>query len=465
MVRRMRAGDRAGTERPSFFSAAASTYATNVAVAVLSLVNVVIVARTLGPTGRGGVAFLTAIAWFTSNMATFGIQEANANLAGAEPGSRRSLATNSVLLALFFGLGAAVFLVALIAVFPGVAGDSPSNLLWLTFASLPVLVLGIYMRFLVQADYGFGITNLAWLITPVANVSMNGVLAVVGLLSVGTAVATWIAGQTMATILLLAYVGSRMAGFGSPDWGLLKRALAFGVQSHAGRAMLLGNYRLDQWLLGAISGSRQLGLYSVAVAWAEALWFLPTTLSAVQRPDLVRAAKREAGRRAAFIFRSAVVVSVLSGAAMLLLAPFLCIMVFGEDFRDSILYLRILVLGVFGVVALKLLGNALTAQRRPVLASGAIGAGFAATIVLDVILIPPYGALGAAVASSLAYTAGGVAIAVIFCRALDTPLAELVPRRGEFSLYRRTIATRLRRSRVAADAAARSGPVDDGEIG
>jgi O-antigen/teichoic acid export membrane protein len=461
----MRGGDRTGTKRPSFFAAAASTYATNVTVAVLSLVNVIIVARVLGPTGRGGVAFLTAIAWFTSNMATFGIQEANANLAGAEPGSRRSLATNSVLLALLFGLGAAIFLVALIAVFPGIAGDSSRNLLWLTLASLPILVLGIYMRFLVQADYGFGITNIAWLITPVANVGMNGLLAVVGLLSVGTAVATWIAGQMMATLLLLAYVGTSLAGFGRPDWGLLKRALGFGVQSHAGRVMLLGNYRLDQWLLGAISGSRELGIYSVAVAWAEALWFLPTTLSAVQRPDLVRKAKREAGRLTAFIFRSAVVLSVVSGAVMLLLAPFLCVWVFGEDFRDSIINLRILVLGVFGVVAMKLLGNALTAQRRPVLASSAIGAGFAATIILDLILIPPYGAVGAAIASSLAYTAGGIAIAIIFSRALDSPLSELVPQRAELSLYRRAISTRLRRSSPAAEAATQERPLDGGEIG
>ena len=109
--------------------------------------------------------------------------------------------------------------------------------------------------------------------------------------------------------------------------------------------MLLGNYRLDQWLLGAIAGSRELGLYSVAVAWAEALWFLPTTLSAVQRPDLVRAAKREAARLSTLIFRAAMVLTLVAAAAMLLLAPFLCVTIFGEEFRGSIIDLRVLVLG------------------------------------------------------------------------------------------------------------------------
>jgi len=460
----MRTGGRAAAQRPSFFAAAAFTYGTNMAVAVLSLVNVLVVARTLGPSGRGGVAFLTAIAWFTSNMATFGVQEANANLAGAEPASRRSLATNSVLLALLFGLGAALLLAGLIAVFPGVAGETSTGLLWLTFASLPILVLGIYMRFLVQADYGFGITNAAWLITPVANVGMNGLLAALGVLSVGTAVGTWIVGQTLATVLLLGYVGRRLAGFGRPDLRLARRVLGFGLQSHVGRVMLLGNYRLDQWLLGAIAGSRELGLYSVAVAWAEALWYLPTTLSAVQRPDLVRAARREAARIATLIFRAAVLLTVVASAAMFLLAPFFCVIIFGEEFRGSIIDLRVLVLGSLGVVALKLLGNALTAQRRPVLASTAIGTGFATTIVLDVILIPHYGGLGAAIASSLAYTAGGLAIVIIFSRALGSPVRDLVPRRGEVSLYRRTVSTRLRRAR-SVEEAEKAEPLDGGEFG
>ena len=61
------------------------------------------------------------------------------------------------------------------------------------------------------------------------------------------------------------------------------------------------------------------------------------------------------------------------------------------------------------------------------LASVAIGLGFAATIVLDIMLIPPYGGLGAALASTLAYTAGGIAVAVIFTRALGGRLARPGP--------------------------------------
>ena len=54
------------------------------------------------------------------------------------------------------------------------------------------------------------------MITPLANVTVNGLLAALGLLPVGTAVATWVVGQTLATIVLVWYVARRLAGFGAP---------------------------------------------------------------------------------------------------------------------------------------------------------------------------------------------------------------------------------------------------------
>ena len=424
--------------RPSFAASAAITYGAQLLAAVLSLANVLVVSRALGPTGRGEIAFLTAIAFLSANLATLGVQEATANIAGAEPERRRALAGNAVAFALLFGAAAAGIVSLLVAVFPSVGGDADADLRLLVLALIPFLILEIYLRFLVQADYGFGVSNAAWLIPPVLNVVVNGVLAATGALSVGTAIVTWLAGQLLATALLGLHVATKLAGFGRPDLGLARRSLAFGAKSHGGRVMLLGNYRLDQWLLGAISGSRELGLYSVAVAWAEALFYLPTALAAVQRPDLVRATRDEAGRQAALVFRTSALLTLVLAAALVVAAPVLCVWTFGEEFRGSIDDLRVLAFGGVGIVALKLLGGALTAQSRPLLATAAIGVGFVSTVVLDLLLIPGHGGLGAAVASSISYSLGGAAVALIFSRTLRTRLVELVPRGGEpLQLWRR----------------------------
>ena len=197
--------------------------------------------------------------------------------------------------------------------------------------------------------------------------------------------------------------------------------------------MIFGNYRLDQWILGGVSGSRELGHYSVAVAWSEALFFLPQALVNVQRPDLVRAGRKEARESAAVVLRATLIITGALAGAIVALAPFLCVTVFGSDFQESVDDLRILTFGAFGIAALKLLGNALTAQHRPLLETAAIGVAFALVVVLDILLIPAYGAEGAAVASTAAYSAGGVAVLIIFARALGARTRDLIPRPRDVS--------------------------------
>jgi O-antigen/teichoic acid export membrane protein len=422
-----------GAQTISPAAATLVTYGTSLTVAVLALTNVLIVARALGAAGRGNVVFLAAIAWFLSALFSAGIEESNANLAASEPHFRPALATNSIVLALLLGALAIVAFQGLIDLFPAVAGPSSSGLRWLTLAFVPVLILGLYLRWLVRADFAFGVTNIAMLVTPVLNVSVNALLALLGVLSVGTAIGTWLAGQAAAVLILMWYVSRRLLGFGRPDLRLMWRALAFGLKTHAGRVMLLGNWRLDQWLLGAISGARELGIYSVAVAWAEALWYLPTALKFVQRPYLVRSTSKDAVRQTATGFRISTVLTVLLALSMALAAPFLCVTLFGEQFQGSVVELRILVIGSVGMLALTVFGNALVAQRRPVLSSVAMGTGFACTVVLDVLLIPPYAGIGAAVASTIAYSVAGAAMTLFFVRALGGKAAELLPTAAEVS--------------------------------
>jgi O-antigen/teichoic acid export membrane protein len=430
--------------RPAFLRSALTTYATTVGVASLSFCNVLITARVLGASGRGSVAFLTTVAFLTSQFATFGIFQADANFAAREPQLTRSLAGTSLALSVVFGGLAAGLVALLITIFPAVGGGSDAALIALILAVIPILVLQPCLDQLLRAQYIFGLPNSASLLQPLLNVGVNAAFAVAGVLTVGTAVATWVAVMSIGTMMLAWGVIRRLGGFGAFDAGLAKRMLAFGIKAHMGRVMTLGNYRLDQWIVGAVSGSRELGLYSVAVAWAEALFFLPTALALVQRPDLVRASTPEAERQATIAFRGALLITLILAVGMTVLAPFLCVTLFGESFRGSVEMLRILALGAFGIVALKLLGNALTAQRKPMLETAAIVGAFVCTVALDVILIPAHGGLGAAIASSVAYTFGGVLVAIIFTRALKGRLGNLVPRGSELATVWRRARSRFR---------------------
>lgn len=433
-------------KRPaSLARAAATTYATNATAVVLSLVNVLIVARVLGPTGRGDVAFLIAVAVVTMHLSSLSVQEANANLAGSQPEHRARLATNSVVLAVALSALGACCVAALIAVVPAVGGDVDPALLWIALAAIPPSMLRTYLSYLVQADYGFAATNRAWLAGPVTTVAVNGMLGALGALTVASAMTAWVAGQSLAALIMVVHV-HRGTGFGRFHARLARQSLGFGAKAHLGHVTEVGSYRADQWFLGAAAGSRELGYYSIAVSCAEVLFYLPGILVLVQRPDLVRARAGEAAARAARLLRSSLLVVLAPVALLVVAAPLLCTIVFGDEFSRSGDCLRVLALAAFGVTALMLLRNVLTAQRRPLLASSTLAVAFAVTAAVDVALVPSLGGLGAAIGAVAGQLCGGLAAALLFTRVFDARLRDLVPRASDLGW----LAQKLRAGLAAA---------------
>jgi O-antigen/teichoic acid export membrane protein len=432
--------------RPGFARSATTTYLTNLAVAVISLANVIITARYLGATGRGDIALLTTVSGLTSTIALLGVEQATVNIAGRNPGVRPALATNALILAAGLGTLGSLLLAGLLVALPGLRGDVDLAMFTFALLAIPVLVGRVYFQALLDAEYRFSFSNGVRLLAPVSGVVANGVLGIAGALTVTSAMIAWLAGQTLSTVLLAWYQARRLDGFGRPDRALMRRSLTFGTKSHLSHVISLGNWRLDQWFVGGMAGSRELGYYSVAVSWAEALYILPGALRNVQRPDLVRAARREAGRQAARVFRVCVLVTLPPVLVMLAAAPLLCEVVFGAEFSESVDDLRWLLPGTFGIVALRLLGDALIAQRRPLLVSAATAVALVFTVVLDIVLIPNLGGLGAAIASTVAYTVAGLAVGAVFVRGLDVRPGDLLWHRGDLSFLTGKVRSRLRQA-------------------
>jgi O-antigen/teichoic acid export membrane protein len=439
----------ASSSRPTLAASTAVTFIANVFGAALSLASVVVVSRYLGPEGRGQVVFLMTMATLTARFALVGMPEANVNFASAEPEARRSLATNSLLLSLLVGWAGAGAVILLTHLVPGIAGPSDRTLRLVALAAVPLLVFQQSALRLLHADYRFGAANLATFLQPAVNIVGNGAFSLAGRLTVETSLLTWIFGWIASGLLIAGYYQLRLAGFGRVDRKLAHRTIVFGLKSHIARLMNEGNYRLDQWFVGALSGASQLGLYSIAVSWFEALTYFPTAIATVLRPDLVRATPADAAKRTAAAFRISMIATAIFVIVMVVAAPILTVTMFGDEFRGSIVELRLLALGAFGIVAIRLFGSTLIAQSKPLLESVAVGLGLVCTIGLDIALIPRWNGAGAAVASVVAYSAMGIAVIVIAAKTLGGRWVDLRPRVEDARLMWRQL--RSLRSRHLVD--------------
>ncbi len=413
--------------RPPMLRAAMQTYGSYIAASAGGLVNVVLTARMLGVSGRGELAFLMSATGLIAFLASLGANEAMINISGARPGERPALAGAGVVLAVVLGTLGAIAAWIVFRVIPH-AGIPLDNIdIVLAISVIPIWILQLNFLYLARGSYDLAMASIAWVSAPLATLACNVFFVLADRMTMRVAVLDWGIGLAVSAGVVVIQVG-RTSGFAFPTVQLLREILRFGLRSHLGGVLMAGTYRVDNWLLGVLGSARDVGTYSVAVAWFDAMLHLSRAVSLTFRPDLLRASTEDAGRQAARIFRiCAVLVLILMGGTVLA-APMLCVTVFGPEFQDSVLDLRILAAGALGVMALNIFGTTLVAQRQPTLESTANGIGFAVAIILYVVLIPPFGAVGASLASAFSYLlCGAVAIALVH-RTLGLPYQSLLPR-------------------------------------
>lgn len=178
---------------------------------------------------------------------------------------------------------------------------------------------------------------------------------------------------------------------------LVRVAAPTGVSVLFGAALA----RIDAVILSLITGSSAtVGLYGAAYRIFEATMFVSWALGNAVYPILSRLAPRTPALRRVFEVSCLAITAVTGalGGAMALFGPAIVNAVFGSDFAGAGMATRILsgsvvLYGVFIVATMTLLG-----QDRQRLLPWIAGIPLAVNIGLNVVLIPPLGVNGAALA-------------------------------------------------------------------
>ena len=164
---------------------------------------------------------------------------------------------------------------------------------------------------------------------------------------------------------------------------------------------------LDTLMLGFISDYEQVGYYNSASHIARVLLPIVTSLAAVAIPRLSLYMKeRNWIQINTLINKSLSVVSFLSvpiTIAIILVAPTFIPLFYGESFYGAVLPLQVMVLVVIIIGFNNLTGQqVLVALGYDYLFLCSVLSGTVSNFVLNIVLIPQYGAVGAAVASVFA---------------------------------------------------------------
>jgi O-antigen/teichoic acid export membrane protein len=233
---------------------------------------------------------------------------------------------------------------------------------------------------------------------------------------VNSVVAALIVSGGLSTLTALWRLRQRgfFAGWGQPSVALAKRVAAFGARGQLGNLLWLMNLRLDFIIIAALAGPAELGIYAIASKFAELMRLVPTAINYVLYPRFANLDQERATSEARRLLPRA-------AALTLLMAPFLAVfcyftlpLLYGEAFRPAVAPAEIIIIGLSIEGAAAVASAYLLGSGRPGLNSVAMGCGLAITVVLDLLLIPRYGAVGAAITSAVSYSTSTVVLVVLF---------------------------------------------------
>jgi O-antigen/teichoic acid export membrane protein len=405
-----------------------------VTVGTLMLITV-LTARWLGPEGRGTYVLVAVI--YSTIGVTFlgGMGSALAYQISNQGKSVREVVANALVLAL--AIGTLALLVSLVVYW--VSGGSLWWLVVVGAAQPPLLCATVLTWAFLGADdhrnYNRAIIAPSALTLLLLLLLLGpGRLLGRGEASAQLALVAWLLAQ-IATVGWMLWLG-RHRWFPLPLHTVVPASvltlMTFGVQTGLADLISYFNYRVDVLVLEWLRGSAEVGVYSVAVTIAEGLWFISSAIGVAIYARVGQLPKQQAAELTARSMRHAVFLLVLIGVGLGLVAGVVMPLLFGSEYNAAVTAFRLLLPGVMifgmGRIFSTYFTNALGRPRVPLLIAGT---SLAISLPLSLLLIPRFGMNGAALATSISYTASMLLAVWIFHDETGIPVRRIVLVTGE----------------------------------
>jgi O-antigen/teichoic acid export membrane protein len=221
---------------------------------------------------------------------------------------------------------------------------------------------------------------------------------------------------------------------------VFRDAISYGAFVQSANIFQLLNYRISYFILDMYSGRASLGIYSAGVQFSEALLISGKSISTVQYAR-ISAKKNEAyAQRITILFMKLSIFLTGLGTLFLLLLPssFLTWLL-GDSFLNIKSTIFAMSLGIIALSAEIILSHYFSGTGRQKKNSISSLIGLCLTLIFAYLLIPKYGAVGAALTSSIAFSGMLIYLVVLMSNHKGMSLSIFFPKKTDWILIRRII--------------------------
>lgn len=425
-----------------------ATYLNQVLRLLLVTGSNIIIARYLGPAGKGVLSLIMGFLAIILMIGMFGIDEANVYFISSKKATHKNVITNALFHALFVSC---IYIIVCLLFMKWFITNPLKGIdikyFYIIIMLIPFYFINQHFRSILlghRAIYKYNILIITQFIVlflahmifiPIMSLS-GGVLAII----ISTFTLT-----LLGPVLLRKY---ELPGT-SIDFFLIKKSYLFGIKSQLGIIFSFLNQRLDIFIVNFFLNPYQVGIYAIAVAVAELPWHLPAAAATVLFPWIANKKKDDAAKFTAYILRNILFFTSVIIIILALFGKFVITVLFGTAFQESVVLMYVLLPGILALGITRILGGHFQGSGRPELGTLMVAFSFVETIVLDIILIPRIGILGAAIASSIAYiTSAGVGL-FIFIKIWHIHIFEIVVPRWQEIIKIREFMQIFKRSKTS----------------
>lgn len=379
--------------------AIALTFSTRLLASLLGMGTGIMIARLLGPTGRGEYFLAITIIGMAQQFGALGLHSSNVYQVAANHQLFPRLAANSLLISLVIGIvGFPVLLLTLPRLFASVD---------MFTAALIALAVGPSLYYLLMSNLLLGIDRVKqfnWfeLLSRLFPLFFIGVFLAFSELTPRMAVvASVLALLTSAVVVVFIAQPSQRIKI---DWPLFKGAINYGLRAYLAAILGFMLSRAGGLLLGLQDKVVEVGHLSVALQLADFMIMLPATAGMILFPKLV--GKTEGRGQLTYN-----VVKILAGLMAVgcviawMLADLLIPLVFGHDFRGSVTVFKYMLPGIFALSLTSVISQYLASHGIPWALIVSWAVGVLLMIGISWLLIPTHGAGAVAIAMSVSYVA------------------------------------------------------------
>lgn len=389
-------------EKVSALNHISVTFSSMVIRLSLNLLIGIIIARALGPNGKGLLAVIVMIGTTIINLGNLGIGKFNTFAISNKSVKEKDIISNSFWLGLIISLVS--FFVVLVLAFnlPIFFRNIPRSYLLIYLVSLPFIFWANFFDGILIGEQKFRLYNIFSVITQ--SISLIGVilLLLVFRLNVFYVVVWYALINVIDALLPMRSVLSRHGLSFKIDANVFKKSLDYGLRIFLTGIFSLLILRIDLYMVNFFKGMAESGLYSLASTFGNIFFYLPSSITTVMFPkiNIENKSKKESVARYSRI--SFLSVSVLA-LGTLLFIKYPIGLLYGREFLSAVQPILLLLPGLIALSVSNVLGLYFLSTKYPFKLTIS---WFLATILnalLNFIYIPQYGMIAAAITSTISY--------------------------------------------------------------